>query len=97
MPQHAVLSIDKPMPPPPWALLERELIRANNEHTRAFYDRYFDERGYLLCVERWGALDGPDDAIENLTNVPALYLIGGSDDLVAMCQKAQEGHLRQYT
>lgn len=92
-----VIAIKTPMPPPSWALLERELIRANSEHTRIFFERYFDERGYLLCVPRWGALDGPDDAIENLTNVPALYLIGGSDDLVAICQKAQEGHLRQYT
>ena len=97
MSRSAVISITTPMSPPPWALLERELIRANNDHTRVFFDRYFDERGYLLCVERWGALDGPDDAIENFTNVPALYLIGGSDDLVAMCRKAQEGHLRQYT
>ena len=51
------------MAPPSWALLERELIRANSEHTRSFFERYFDERGYLLCVPRWGALDGPDDAI----------------------------------
>ncbi len=61
--------------PPQLALLERELIRSNSEHTHVFFERYFDERGYLRCVERWEALDGPDDAIGNLTNVPALYLI----------------------
>jgi hypothetical protein len=29
--------------------------------------------------------------------VPALYLLGGADELVEICQHAQEGHIRQYT
>jgi len=91
------INIDTPVPPPPWALLERELIRTNNEHTFEFYEKYFDDRGYLECVPRWGALDGPDDAIENLTNVPALYLLGGAEELVDICKHAQDGHIRQYT
>ena len=37
----------------------------------------FDERGYLLCVERWGGDDGPDDAIN-----PAMNLIKKYEDLV---------------
>src|SRR4029453_4405690 len=59
------IRIATPMPPPAWALLERELLRANVAACREFYDKYFDERGFLLCVERWGGDDGPDDAIEN--------------------------------
>src|SRR4051794_40864641 len=61
----AVVSIDTPLSPPTWALLERQLLQANSRACRLFYDRYFDERGYFECVERWGGDDGPDDAIEN--------------------------------
>src|SRR5438128_1977293 len=89
--------IDSPMTPPAWALLERELLRANTQACLKFFDRYFDQRGYLLCVERWGGDDGPDDAIENLTDWPVLHALGGSDEVLRLYKKAWEGHLRQYT
>jgi hypothetical protein len=89
--------IDSPVAPPEWALLERELLRANTEACRDFFSRYFDERGYLACVERWGGDDGPDDAIENCNDWPLLHALGASDEIRAMYRKAWEGHLRQYT
>jgi hypothetical protein len=92
-----VVRIDTPMPPPNWALWERELLRANAAACREFYAKYFDDRGYLLCVERWGGDDGPDDAIENLLDWPHLYLVGGDESIRQMYEKAWEGHLRQYT
>lgn len=92
-----VLTIDMPMSPPAWALLQRTLLQANGQACREFYDRYFDERGWLLCVERWGGDDGPDDAIENLMDWPTLHALGGSDDILRLYKKAWEGHLRQYT
>src|SRR5207244_13327678 len=92
-----VLSIDTPMTPPEWALLERELLRAHLPACREFFQRYFDERGYLECVERWGGDDGPDDAIENLQDWPLLHMLGGPDVVRDMVVKAWEGHLRQYT
>ncbi|MBI2824182.1 MAG: hypothetical protein HYX69_05805 [Planctomycetia bacterium] len=85
------------MPPPEWALLERELLRANAAACEEFYDRYFDERGYLLCVERWGGDDGPDDAIECVADWPLLVALGGSDRVLSLYKRAWEGHLRQYT
>ncbi|MCI0358041.1 MAG: hypothetical protein L0211_06135 [Planctomycetaceae bacterium] len=91
------IRIDTPMPPPGWALLERELLRANAAACREFFDKYFDERGFLLCVERWGGDDGPDDAIENCNDWPLLYALGGSDQVRRMYERAWEGHLRQYT
>jgi hypothetical protein len=85
------------MSPPAWALLERALLRANTAACKEFFARYFDERGWLLCVERWGGDDGPDDAIENCTDWPILHALGASDEILRLYKKAWEGHLRQYT
>ncbi len=84
------------MPPPAWALMERALLKANSNAARAFYQRYVDDRGYLLHTPRWGTLDGPDDAIETFYNWTLLHALGGDDDLLTMYKKAQEGHYRQY-
>ena len=89
--------IATPMAPPTWALLERELLRAEERACDEFFDRYFDDRGYLECVERWGGDDGPDDAIENVNDWPVLYALGGADSILTQFKKAWEGHLRQYT
>jgi hypothetical protein len=89
--------VETPMPPPAWALLERELLRANEKACREFFRRYFDERGYLLCVERWGGDDGPDDAIECVNDWPVLHALGADDSIRRLYEKAWEGHLRQYT
>jgi hypothetical protein len=95
--EEVTLSVTTPMSPPTWALLERELIRANTAACQEFFERYFDERGYLLCVERWGGDDGPDDAIENCTDWPILHALGAPDAVLQRYKKAWEGHLRQYT
>jgi hypothetical protein len=78
-------------------LLEWELIRAQERACGEFFERYFDERGYLEAIPRWGGNDGPDDAIENLVNWPVLYVLGGGDRLRSMCELGWEGHLKQYT
>jgi hypothetical protein len=78
-------------------LLERELLKANTVACQEFFDTYFDERGYLMCVERWGGDDGPDDAIENVADWPILHMLGASDEILQLYKKAWEGHLRQYT
>ena len=91
------IHVDTPMPPPAWALLERELLEANTQACQEFFARYFDDRGYLECVERWGGDDGPDDAIENVNGWPVLHALGASDVIQEMVDKAWEGHLRQYT
>jgi hypothetical protein len=91
------LQVKAPMSPPAWALLEREVLKTSAAACKEFFAKYFDERGYLLCVERWGGDDGPDDAIENCNDWPILHALGGPDQLLAMYKKAWEGHLRQYT
>ncbi|MGV3578216.1 hypothetical protein [Brevundimonas sp.] len=93
----ARITVSTPMAPPDWALLQRQLLHANAEACKVFYDRYFDERGYFLCFERWGANDGPDDAIENVNDWPLLHALGGAEIVKTMYTQAWEGHLRQFT
>lgn len=90
------LRIATPMSPPTWALLERELLRANSIACERFAAKYVDERGYLAHTPRWGTLDGPDDAIETFFNWTLLHALGGSDSVLQLFKKAQEGHWKQY-
>ena len=85
------------MSPPRWALLERQLIKAETAGVEEFYDRYFDERGYLECLPRWGGDDGPDDAAENFAHWTELYALGAPEVILKLYRTAWEGHLRQYT
>src|SRR5207249_5938074 len=89
--------IDTPMPPPRWAVLERKLLDDNAAACREFFKKYFDERGYLLCVVRWGANDGPDDAPENMNRWPELHALGADDEILKLYLLGWEGHLKQYT
>ncbi len=88
--------VSKPMAPPQWALLERELLRAASTASERFAAKYVDQRGYLLHTPRWGTLDGPDDAIETFYNWTLLYAMGGSDGVLRAYQRALEGHYKQY-
>ncbi|MCH8102905.1 MAG: hypothetical protein IIB28_07110 [Chloroflexi bacterium] len=85
------------MSPPVWALLERELLRAQSLACQKFYERYFDERGYLRCVPRWGGDDGADDAAENLTGWTILHALGAPDIVLEMYKQGWDGHVQQYT
>lgn len=91
------ITITAPMTPPHWALLQRELLRAQTQACQEFFAHYFDERGYLLCVPRWGGDDGPDDAAENLLNWTVLHALGADDVILDLYKVGWEGHLRQYT
>lgn len=89
--------VEEPHTSPEWALVQRELLRSASIAAESFYERYFDERGYLLTDLRWGANDGPDDAIENVNRWPQLHALGGSDRILEMYKKVYEGHVRQMS
>jgi len=91
------VEVRRPMSPPEWALLERELLRAGSEAVKRLLEHYFDERGYLRHVARWGILDGTDDAIETFHNWTLFHALGAEDEVLALYRKALEGHLEQYT
>jgi hypothetical protein len=88
--------IATPMAPPEWALLERQLLKANSKAAELFAEKYVDERGYLSHTPRWGTLDGPDDAIETFFNWTLLHSMGASDSVLTLYKKALEGHYKQY-
>jgi hypothetical protein len=92
-----VIEASIPEPAPRWALLERQLLEAQGRACEELFARYFDERGYLLCVPRWSGDDGPDDALENLLNWTVLHALGADDRVLALFKKGLEGHFRQYT
>lgn len=91
------VEVTTPTPPPHWALLERELLRSQTLGCQEFFAHYFDERGYLKCLPRWGGDDGPDDAAENLLNWTMLHALGAPDIILELYKQGWEGHLRQYT
>jgi hypothetical protein len=96
-PHPALVTIDTPLAPPRWALLQRQFLKVQAEACTEFYDKYFDERGYLECVPRWGGDDGPDDAAENQLNWTMLHALGADDSILDLFRSGLEGHLRQYT
>lgn len=93
----STVTIATPMAAPKWAQMERQLLAENLPAAREFFQKYFDDRGYLLCFVRWGANDGPDDAFENFNHWPELHALGASDEIVQMYLKAHEGMLKQYS
>jgi hypothetical protein len=91
------IKVDKPMPAPKWAVLERQLLADNVPACREFYHRYFDDRGYVQIFVRWGANDGPDDSFENFNRWPELHALGASDEIRDMFLKGHDGLIKEYT
>ena len=91
------LNITDVVPPPEWAMLERLLLESQTDAIAQFHEKYFDDKGYLLCVPRWGGNDGPDDAAENMLNWTILYALGGDASVLDRYRICWEGHLQQYT
>jgi len=96
-PPAPVITLDKKMEAPSWALLERRVLDEAAPAMAEFYSKYYDDRGYVQCVLRWGANDGPDDAFENFAGWPEFHALGGSDNTLRLYLKGLDGMIRQYT
>src|SRR3982751_5462380 len=82
-----VVTLSTPMAAPKWAVLERQLLADNVPPAREFFKKYFDDRGYLQVVVRWGADDGAAAAFENFNYWPELHALGASDEIMQMYLK----------
>ena len=96
-PAAVLITVNTPMEAPEWAKLERQVLDASAPAVAEFYQKYYDDRGYVQCVLRWGADDGPDDAFENFAGWPELHALGASDEVLRLYRKGLEGMLQQYT
>jgi hypothetical protein len=96
-PSDVTVRVRTHMDAPRWATLERQLLSQNVPACREFFNKYFDDRGYLQCFVRWGANDGPDDAFENFNHWPELHALGAPDEILEMFSKGHEGLIKQYT
>src|SRR4029079_15752970 len=92
-----VITVDTKMDAPAWAVLERRVLDTSAPAMTEFYHKYYDERGNVQCVLRWGADDGPDGAFENFAGWPEFPALGGSDETLCVYMRGRERVLRQYT
>ncbi|MEU7854074.1 hypothetical protein [Nonomuraea sp. NPDC049141] len=83
--------------PPVWAVLERRLFDALDEAWRAFAARYCGPDGRLIYHGQGEERDGADDFYEAFFNWPALYQLGGADDLLDATKHHWEGVTAQLT
>lgn len=87
--------------PPAWAILERELIDVASQAVHPFLARYTHQEGprqhELIWRDELPGRDGADDFYESFYNWPLLYLLGGSDDLLALGLRQWEVTTRQLT
>ncbi|HUS58878.1 MAG TPA: hypothetical protein VM141_09520 [Planctomycetota bacterium] len=96
-PGAAVVSINSQEAPPDWALMQRYLLMENERAARLYFSKYWDERGFFPCIERWSWIDGADDVLQGLANFPLLYALGAGRDVLDMYYLAFEGYLEQFT
>lgn len=83
--------------PPRWAVLQRELFAELDAGWRRFEQLYCEPDGSLTYHGRTFGRDGVDDFYEPFFNWPALYLLGGADDLLAACKHHWRGVTAQLS
>ena len=76
---------------PRWAELQRELFDVLDAAWRRFEELYCAPDGSLVYTGRTFGRDGVDDFYEPFFNWPALYRLGGADDLLEACKRHWRG------
>jgi hypothetical protein len=85
------------LPPPAWALAQRQLIAAMNEAAPLFQQRYTRADGSFVWRQTWPGMDGSDDGYEAFQNWSLLYALGGDADLHRQALFLWEAVTRQFT
>ncbi len=83
--------------PPGWAVAERELFDLLDRAWRRFARDFTGPDGRLNYRHALTSRDGVDDFYEAFFNWPQLYLLGGTDDLLAEAERHWEGLTAQLT
>ncbi|MFG3228216.1 hypothetical protein ACGF07_26010 [Kitasatospora sp. NPDC048194] len=82
---------------PGWAVAQRSLFDLLEQAWRRFADAFTRPDGGLNYNGELTTRDGVDDFYEVFFNWPQLYLLGGSDEVLAASEKHWEGVTRQLT
>src|SRR5688500_717096 len=93
----ATLEIAAPMAATESARMQRRMLAESVPAAKAFFAKYYGERGYFQHFVRWGANDGPDDAFENTAGWPELHALGAGDEILHLHLRAWEGMVRQFS
>ncbi|MFC0106056.1 hypothetical protein [Kibdelosporangium aridum] len=95
---HPVITASVPLlEPPNWAISQRELFDLLEYAWRRFEHDFTGPDGQLAYRAQLTSRDGVDDFYETFFNWPQLYLLGGSDDLLAASEWHWEAVTRQLT
>jgi hypothetical protein len=98
MPPIPALTASVPvLEPPAWALAERQLFDLLDQAWRRFAARYTEPDGALRYRRGLSSRDGVDDFYEAFFNWPQLYLLGGTEDVLAASERHWHGVTRQLT
>ncbi|WP_035839623.1 hypothetical protein [Kitasatospora azatica] len=82
---------------PGWAVAQRSLFDLLDTAWRRFADAFTGPDGRLNYNGELTTRDGVDDFYEVFFNWPQLYLLGGSEEVLAASEKHWEGVTRQLT
>lgn len=95
-----MLTIEATIPlvdPPSWAILERRLFDALDQSVEPFLAKYTREDGSLIWRDTFPGRDGADDFYESFYNWPLLYLLGGSERVLAAGRREWDAVTAQLT
>ncbi|MCC5829809.1 MAG: hypothetical protein JJU36_10225 [Phycisphaeraceae bacterium] len=77
--------------------MQRLLLDENVRAAGAYYRKYWNESGHLICIPRWGWADGTDDVLQGVANFPLVYALGGDRGILDLYYQALEGFLDQFS
>ena len=83
---------------PEWAVLQRRLFEVMDQGWRVFDEKFCNPDGSLIFNQSMDhSRDGADDFYEAFFNWPALYMLGGSEELLIAAKKSWKGVTEQLT